>query len=289
MTERLLQVKEMDEIKSDNLDLTLNRLNDPDLKLRRQAYDTLWKYKDTRILEALILALKDEDLKIREIAARSLGEFKNSMVVKPLLEILQNDKASTVRAKALISVSSKEFPNDQVFYELIKALRKDPDTDVRMYAASSLGDYKDKRAVNDLIAAIKENEDKENQNNADVRTEIAMALGEIGDKRALDPLLGLLNDSADDVRYYTAEALGQLGDIKASEPLVQILSNQQEIRKVRGSAARAIGELKYSSPFIIEVLQSVLDDEVIYADSNWFDNKLGRIAKESLKKLGIES
>ncbi len=84
---------------------------------------------------------------------------------------------------------------------LIKALGY-IDVPIRWGAAHALGELGDARAVDPLIAALKD---------AEVRKAAAEALGKIGDVRALKPLLATLRDSDLDVREAVVEALDQIG------------------------------------------------------------------------------
>jgi hypothetical protein len=83
---------------------------------------------------------------------------------------------------------------------LIAAL-KDENSDVRKAAADALVKI-GAPAVEPLIAALKDE-------NSDVRQAAAKALGKIGDPRAVEPLIAALKDK--DVRKAAAEALGRLG------------------------------------------------------------------------------
>ena len=87
---------------------------------------------------------------------------------------------------------------------LIKALIYKKDATVRRDALEALGAIGDARAVEPLIAALKDSE-------LYVRLGGAKALGEIGDARAVESLSAALQDSASDVRKNAAAALGKIG------------------------------------------------------------------------------
>ena len=86
---------------------------------------------------------------------------------------------------------------------LIKALGYKKDEYVRWYTARALGEIKDPRAVEPLIAALKDTD-------KDVRQAAAEALGKIGDPRAVEPLIAALKDAEWHVRKAAAKALVSL-------------------------------------------------------------------------------
>jgi HEAT repeat protein len=86
---------------------------------------------------------------------------------------------------------------------LIKALRYRKDEGVRQAAAEALGKIKDRRAVEPLIAALKDE-------SFSVRQAAAEALGKIKDPRAVEPLSAALKDARNgDVRLAAARSAGK--------------------------------------------------------------------------------
>jgi len=106
------------------------------------------------------------------------------------------------------------------------------DPDVQYEAAGALGDIGDPRAVEPLIAALK------NDEFSGVRWIAAEALCKLG-APAVDPLIGALQHHNDDVRWKAAVALGEIGDPRAVEPLIALLCDED--RFVKGRAAHALG------------------------------------------------
>ena len=95
---------------------------------------------------------------------------------------------------------------------LMKALNYQSSWQIRGEAARALGELKDARAVEALIAVLKDE-------NAGVRSKAAEALGEIGDTRAVKPLIARLKDKNVYMRVHAAGALGKIGDTRAFGPL----------------------------------------------------------------------
>ncbi|MFN3699646.1 MAG: HEAT repeat domain-containing protein, partial [Dictyoglomus sp.] len=77
------------------------------------------------------------------------------------------------------------------------------DEDVRGAAAKALGEIKDKRAVEPLISALKDEDWY-------VREAAAYALGEIGDSRAVEPLISALKDKDEIFQFVAKEALKKI-------------------------------------------------------------------------------
>jgi HEAT repeat protein len=182
---------------------------------------------------------------------------------------------------------------------LIKALSYLKDSSVRWNAASALGELGDSRAVEQLIAALRDE-------SFVVRENVARALGVIGDARAVEPLIAalghpslsirspslpvidipslplrpspakerpILRDEYFSVRSAAAEALGKIGDPQGIQPLISALNDENEW--VRRAAAQALGEM--GNPETVEPLTVALEDA----------NKDVRVAiAEALGKIG---
>jgi HEAT repeat protein len=93
------------------------------------------------------------------------------------------------------------------------------DIAVRAEAAGVLGRIGDARAVEPLIAVLK-------QDNRTVRYCACQALGKLGDARAVEPLIAALKDDDLWMRHVACEALGKLGDARAVEPLIAGLKHE---------------------------------------------------------------
>lgn len=86
---------------------------------------------------------------------------------------------------------------------LIKDL-KDPSWQIRWYAESALGEMKEVRAVEPLIATLKDDD------NGYVRAMAAWALGQIKDRRAVEPLIAAITDESSDVKKMAPLALKEI-------------------------------------------------------------------------------
>ena len=113
---------------------------------------------------------------------------------------------------------------------------KDEARSVRKFAAGALGSIGDVRAVEPLIAMLKDDEDYV------ACVYAAGALGSIGDTRAVEPLITMLKNEHPSMRGHAAEALGKIGDPRAVEPLIAL--EKDEIEAVRSDASKALEECR---------------------------------------------
>jgi HEAT repeat protein len=118
-------------------------------------------------------------------------------------------------------------------------LKMSRDSGTRGHAASSLGYARDRRALEPLLAALRDSA-------AFVRANAAEALGRIGDARAVVPLISMLDDSDGHVRLAAISALGTIGDARAVSSLIAVLkegnsiSDHQTVEALRKIGAAAI-------------------------------------------------
>src|SRR5258708_34162924 len=133
---------------------------------------------------------------------------------------------------------------------LRNAFYPDDDELVRAFAAQSLGNFEDSRAVDKLILGLQDGQ-------AHVRRDAAEMLCWLTDERAIDALLRALQDQDREVREAAIEALWELcigkgDDLSAGvsermrEPVLQAL--QDEDSEVRESASKILNWLDNVPP-----------------------------------------
>jgi HEAT repeat protein len=129
-------------------------------------------------VEPIISALKDKSWSARGNAAAALGEIKDSRAVKPLIVTLQ-DENSDVRKNAAESLDKLGWTpandTERAVYYLAKRKWK------QCLQVGTL-------AVEPFISALKDE-------NSYVRREAAWALGELKDPRAVEPLIAVIKDT----------------------------------------------------------------------------------------------
>jgi HEAT repeat protein len=150
---------------------------------------SLEEMHQSKDVSGLVAALDHPNMDVRNMAAYYLGEIAIAQRDAPLL------------ANAIDP--------------LILALEKDEGAHVRASAARALGKIGDSRAVNALIAALK----NKHHWYGSVRDDAAAALGMIGDSRAVGPLIDALRDEESSVRKAAGQALDKIGGPKAEEAL----------------------------------------------------------------------
>jgi HEAT repeat protein len=176
-------------------------------------------------IDELINMLKTDDVTVRIFAAKSLKQIGPS-ASDALLELL--DHPSTWTRTAAVELLG-EFREVKAIEPLI-GLLDCPDILVRGEVIDSLT-LIGKPAMEPLYASL-------SATNREIRQRSAIVLGQIGDKRALEPLVAILKDrSADDsraqsrsqanVRADAAQVLGSLGDVTAIPALQDAVENDR--------------------------------------------------------------
>ncbi|MEP0915713.1 HEAT repeat domain-containing protein [Leptolyngbya sp. DQ-M1] len=107
----------------------------------------------------------------------------------------------------------------------------DTDTSLRYYAAWWLGKFqiKDSRAINALIRALEDEDDRTEMGGYPLRRNAARALGKLDDRRAVPGLTRCLECDDFYVRESAAQALGLLGDASCVPQLMTLLEGGIEV------------------------------------------------------------
>jgi len=132
---------------------------------------------------------------------------------------------------------------------LLEVLR-DEDKAVRTNAAQVLGTSKDVRAVEPLLALLKDKDLK--------IPAAAYALGAFKDRRSVDALLGSLSDEDIALRMGAIYALGEIGDPGALEPLLAIAVDKSADPRARDRAAGALR--RYDDPKVTRFMKAVFSE-----------------------------
>jgi len=156
--------------------------------------------------------------------------------------------------------------------ELVQQVNQD-NTVTRLHAIKALGEAKDARAVDPLIAVLKDEKCGLTAANAlakigqpavtplnaalkdsspVARRNAAIALGKIKDSSAVKPLITALNDENPIVRRNAAKALGEIQDVRAVEPLTAALNDNSPV--VRRNAALALKGMGSSETVVVDIL-----------------------------------
>lgn len=162
-------------------------------------------------------ACEDEDSHVRKYAVSAIGKIGDKSVIATLSRLLNKEVYGDVKeeiVKAILTIDPQEaFRRLKDFdapirdiiarystdVKILSMLSKDHDLNVRLSAISSFGMVEDKKALKNLIAALKDD-------NAEIRKTALMALG--NKEGCIDEILPMLNDSDVWVRIYAIKALG---------------------------------------------------------------------------------
>ena len=243
------------------------------------------KYETTRFQAAVALReIQAGDKGLVDIVKKGLGSFDDGYEVQSVqnevigalikdnniptaefaLDALKSADDEWVRWALVhvIGASAKKVAVDTMLEEL-----KHPSYVVRRRAAESLGGFKERRAVESLIAVL-ENMDEMKS----IRAAAALSLGALKDERASAALLAALSDENAEIRWRAIGALGNLKDAKAISRLSEIVEDPLEPDDVRNAAAAALGNIgnKAAEAVLIRAL----------------DIRVGNISKNAIIALG---
>jgi HEAT repeat protein len=195
-------------------------------------------------------------------------KLKASRNVKGLIFALQR-KDPTVQYDAAEALG--EIGDDRAVEPLLAALKNDETGGVRWKAAEALSKL-GTPAVAGLTSALQHDDD-------DVRWKAAIALGEIGDPRAISALINVLSDNDRFVKSRAAYALSMIGE-PAVDPLINAL--REGDGNLRWGAAIALGKIR-SSRAIDPLIRALADKyENVRAESA---SALAAIGKPALGPL----
>jgi HEAT repeat protein len=174
-------------------------LTDSALQVQEAASAILASLADARVLAPLMQALGSRDWIVRMHAAKGLGRIGDPEAVPVLMPLLQ-DKVKAVReeaSSALAAIGAAAVTG------LLEALQHD-DWMVRLHAVEALGKLKSPDSVEPLLRALF------NERDSAIREDVVRALGAIRDGRAVDYLVAVMKEPG--LRLLAVEALGHIGD-----------------------------------------------------------------------------
>lgn len=192
-------------------------------------------------VEPLIACLGSGSAYSRRNAAYVLGQIGDTRAVPALIDYLNKDElghAEAIRALA-------NFKDERAVDPIIAVLKQDRiNINIAASALTQIG----KPAVPALIACLDECEDSY------VRGRVVGALGEIDDDRVVDLLINRLSDKDTIVRQKAAYYIGNFGSraIAAVDPLITLLDDENE--DVYVNAAQILKQL--GTPKALEALKT---------------------------------
>lgn len=205
--------------------LALQVISDVDASL------TLLRFSELE-RNALVMRVTESSLEFPSVAAliSVLGNINEMGVFGPATNAL-TDKNAGVRRAAASALG--RLDDARAVEPLLAVLRNDSDAQVRRATVSALGELADARAVEPLLAVLQHDPDPE------TRRAAAWGLSTLGDLRVFELLLDMLALERLDMKRTAIFALSALGDTRAIEPLTKTLSDHDSTVRVLAMAALA--------------------------------------------------
>ena len=221
------------------------RLNRGDEEERGQVYRDIGQALSPETLDLLLSGLSDPSVRVRSTVAKIMESVADASMTIRLLETLRHE--NTALRSSIMTVLAGLV---HCHLEQIRSYLQDADPDMRIYAATILGNSGSTQAFSDLKGILDDPEEN-------VRYVGVEALGKIRNPLAVPFLLDMLKDPW--AKYPAIEALGALRACEALEPLIAI---GQEDTTVRPAVVEALGAIGHAGAvdFLIGVLGSEDND-----------------------------
>jgi HEAT repeat protein len=225
---------------------------------RERAIHALAQIRGGRATEALNELLKDPDLKIRIHTASALCYTLDRQALERVLALVKDSWPE--QQLALFDAVRK--PWDSSAIDLLVQLLKSPDKSLRVIASVGLEQTRQHRAVETLLASLKDPDDA-------VQREAAYTLGpmcvetcetyvlrEPWDPADLENCIALLKDADENVRDGALIALSSSRDLRAVDTFIALTKDPDA--RVRSRAAQALCHTR--DPRVVELLINLLKD-----------------------------
>jgi HEAT repeat protein len=164
---------------------------------------------------------------------------------KPVTKARPKKHASAPSAEAQLQQTTSPQPAEPSaeVQRLIAQLR-DAVAEVARDAASALGEHRDAGAVAPLIDVL---DNRDGYFHLVARCAAATALGQIADQRAIDSLIAALRDPMAEISVEAATALGNIRDDRAIPALIEVAGNASGyfLWMSRRAAIRALGNFAH--------------------------------------------
>ena len=204
-------------------------------------------YDDERVLDPLRAALSDPDEHVREVAAFALAYRGDPAALEQVLLTPQRTAGTNDSARTLAQIGAPAI--EPLIIALSDAARPEF---ARINAATALGEIGDMRALEPLIAALRDETPA-------IRLAAVGALGDLNDPRSVEALLAALDDDIPEVRRSAILALSAIGGEGVFAALARIATDPIADVQLRGMAGFALGRLDQDRT--IPIFREMLADE----------------------------
>jgi len=212
-------------------------------------------YGQTDHIDQLIADFNNADYHVADRAVEELGHNFGALPVERLIPLL-TDSTLMVRMRAASALG--EIKDPRAVEPLVAMLKATQDNLIgrqsAVSAARALGDIKDPRAVEPLITALNGGYGYD----SDLRENAALALGQIKDPRAVKSLLAALYGSRD-VQYGATKALGNIGTPEVVESVIGLAGRAATAATPAAPVYEVLAEIK--NPSAIGALTAALKSE----------------------------
>lgn len=193
-------------------------LQDPSREIRFFAARALSGALDPSVVRHLINCLNDEAWSVRKAAAESIVRAEN-LNIEDILRYITNDN-DNIRywiSKIISEIGVRHLPR------IIECMRKG-DAELRLYACQAAGVIDSPDLIEPLINSLRDDSEW-------VRTYAAISLGQTGDRRAIIPLIRCFSDRNADVHRNIILSFKKLGNEVYGELVKCIEGNDIELKK----------------------------------------------------------
>ncbi|MCP4658525.1 MAG: HEAT repeat domain-containing protein, partial [bacterium] len=207
----------------------LERLTSPSEAARLRAVEALGEDASEAAMQALLGALGDESWRVRQAVVKGLAQRGGDKTSAALLRAIRHEHHSlNVLNSAIQALAASELDVLEPLMELLNAA----EADLRTYAALTLGECGDPRAIPALLAALDDDD-------ANARYHAIEALGKLRAHQAVDALLALAQERDFALSFPALDALAAIGDALVAPQIVPLLEDEL----LRTAAADALGKL----------------------------------------------
>jgi HEAT repeat protein len=215
---------------------------------------------DERVMKALVLSLKDKSPTVRLAVVHSLTVYRSPLMVEPLIEALKDTGGKTefnpqhpVGSYAAYTLG--QLKNPRAIEPLIRAMTSE-DGDIRWQARDALEQMGEKDRVAEEIRKLTPFFLEELQSeSADIIERAIYVAGLFGIREAVPRLNELMENRELKIRTAAAQALSYIGNETSVPSLLKALEDSEPT--VRGQAAIALGVMRKGSalPDIIHLTE----------------------------------
>lgn len=174
-------------------------------------------------------ALADESWRVRRAAADGMARQHGEEAIATLVEALRERHRDPAVLNAAVAALARSTAD---VVPAVMELMSAPDGDVRTYAALTLGQLEDERAVPVLVAALADAD-------TNVRYHAIEALGRLRAREAAGPLAAVAESRDFFLAFAALDALAAIGEPGVASRLVPLLDDEL----LQGAAAATLGRV----------------------------------------------